>query len=77
MVFKKEVVIFEIYVIDFDKWYFVKFKDDFLLMNIVMMEFIILYLKFYVKKVGICMGSIICEELVLNYDLVLSIYLFE
>lgn len=51
-----------------------KFKDDYLLVNSLTLEFINKFSHLYFKKVGTTIGSLIKNELIPHHDLAMSIY---
>ena len=51
-----------------------KFKDDYLLTNQTVLDFINRYPKLYLKKVGTTIGSLIKEDVIPHHDLALSIH---
>ena len=51
-----------------------KFKDDYLLTNQIVLDFINRYPKLYLKKVGTTIGSLIKEDVIPHHDLALSIH---
>ena len=51
-----------------------KFKDDYLLTNQIVIDFINRYPKLYLKKVGTTIGSLIKEDVIPHHDLALSIH---
>ncbi len=71
----KEKIIFEPWIQDLSKHEIVKFKDDYLLVNQLTIDFINKYKHLYFKKVGTTIGSLAKNSVVPHHDLALSVYL--
>jgi len=70
----KEKEVFETWIYDIEHATIIKFKDDFLLVNQSVIDFINKYNHLYFKKVGTNLGTVIKNELLPHHDLALSIH---
>lgn len=73
----KEKEVFETWIYDIEHATIIKFKDDFLLVNQSVIDFINKYNHLYFKKVGTNLGTVIKNELLPHHDLALSIHQSE
>jgi len=71
----KEKEVFKNWLNNIDEQIITKFKDDYLLMNEAVLNFINKYSHLYLKKAGTTIGSLIKNELIPHHDLALSIHL--
>jgi 16S rRNA C967 or C1407 C5-methylase (RsmB/RsmF family)/NOL1/NOP2/fmu family ribosome biogenesis protein len=70
----KDKELFKNWIKNYDKQVITKFKDDYLLVNQQVIDFVNRYPHLYFKKVGTIVGSIIKQELIPHHDLALSIH---
>lgn len=70
----KEKELFANWIDNFDEQTITKFKDDYLLTNQTVLDFINKFPKLYLKKVGTTIGSLIKEDVIPHHDLAWSIH---
>lgn len=70
----KEKELFSNWINNLDEHTIVKFKDDYLLTNQLVLDFINKYPRLYLKKVGTTIGSLIKNDVIPHHDLALSIH---
>jgi len=70
----KEKELFANWIDNLNSHVITKFKDDYLLTNQTVLDFINRYPKLYLKKVGTTIGSLIKEDVIPHHDLALSIH---
>jgi 16S rRNA C967 or C1407 C5-methylase (RsmB/RsmF family)/NOL1/NOP2/fmu family ribosome biogenesis protein len=70
----KDKEVFTNWIADIDQKSIIKFKDDYLLVNQRMIDFINKFNHLYFKKVGTNLGTVIKNELIPHHDLALSIH---
>ena len=73
----KEKEIFINWISHLDKHTIIKFKDDYLLINQSVLNFINKYSHLYFKKVGTTIGTVIKNDVIPHHDLALSIHRSE
>lgn len=70
----KEKELFANWISDLDEQIITQFKDDYLLVNQTVLNFINRFTHLYLKKVGTTIGSLIKDEVIPHHDLALSIH---
>lgn len=70
----KDKEVFKTWIADIEQATIIKFKDDYLLVNPSVIDFINKYNHLYFKKVGTNLGTVIKNELIPHHDLALSIH---
>ena len=70
----KEKELFENWISNLDEHVIIKFKDDYLLTNQTILDFINKYSNLYFKKVGTTIGSVIKTDVIPHHDLAWSIH---
>jgi 16S rRNA C967 or C1407 C5-methylase (RsmB/RsmF family)/NOL1/NOP2/fmu family ribosome biogenesis protein len=70
----KEKELFENWINNLEEHTIIKFKDDYLLTNQIVLDFINKYPRLYLKKVGTTIGSLIKNDVIPDHDLAMSIH---
>ena len=70
----KEKELFANWINNLEEHTIIKFKDDYLLTNQMIVDFINKYPRLYLKKVGTTIGSLIKNDVIPHHDLALSIH---
>lgn len=73
----KEKELFKNWIGNYEQQVITKFKDDYLLINQSVLNFINKYTHLYLKKVGTTIGSVIKNDVIPHHDLALSIHLTD
>ena len=73
----KEKELFKNWIENYEQQAITKFKDDYLLVNQSVLNFINKHTHLYLKKVGTTIGSVIKNDIIPHHDLALSIHLAD